>query len=160
MLVRFLTFILILSFARCNSKGNKNTVQSKPQIGINYNQYNAVIDSLGVNKYYEEAKWLMYCIHCDLLPEWRSPYNGLRKKPCACLDLEPTSVQKNDSIVEFLCEFVYNDTLPLNINTISNYNKILDGVQFNIKTGNHRYIAGTSTFVEVDSLLCQGIKKL
>lgn len=151
MFVRLLMFILMLSFIQCSSKGNKKIVQSKPQVGINYNQYNSVIDSLGVSKYYKEAKWLMYCIHCDLLPEWRIPYTNIMKKPCAYLDLEPHYVQKNDSIVKFLCEFLYNDTLPLNINTISNYHKILDGVQFNIKTGDHRYIMGTSTFVVVDS---------
>lgn len=62
--------------------------------------YQKIIDSLGAGKLYNETKWLMYCIHCDVLPEWRKAYSHLPKRPCAFLDLKLMGVEKKDSIIK------------------------------------------------------------
>jgi hypothetical protein len=146
----YLGVMLLLGCTNNDNKPKDATIPVEDvRLEVNYQK---IIDSLGAGKLYNETKWLMYCIHCDVLPEWRKAYSHLPKRPCAFLDLKLMGVEKKDSIIKIWCDFYYNDTLSYNINTVENYTRILDGVEFNINSGKHRYLNGTASFVEVNPL--------
>ena len=145
----FIGIGLLLSCGNNYNNTNEEISHNNEKAGAEVN-YQKIIDSLGAGKFYNETKWLMYCIHCDVLPEWREPYSHLIKRPCSFLDLKPWRVEKKDSIIKIWCDFYYNDTLSYNINTVENYPVILDGVEFNVNSGRHKFLSGTGSFVEVN----------
>lgn len=149
----FLFYLGIGLLFGCSNNEHKHIAESSSNDVVNHDvKCQKIIDSLGAGKLYNEVKWLMYCIHCDVLPEWREDYSHLPKRPCAFLKLKLWDVEKKDSLLKIWCDFYYNDTLSYNINTVENYPDILDGVQFNLNSGEHRFLNGTAAFTEINPL--------
>ena len=109
------------------------------------------VDFSAVKAFDSEARWLMYCVHCDDTPIWRPAYNSLAKQPLGFLNLKfEEAVQMGDT-VECYYQFYYNDTLPCGEKIMSNYHKILDGIGFNKKTGRRVwFIRGNAKFTKTN----------
>ena len=142
-------YILLIAVIACTQKQkvvDHNTRAhnlDRLSMKVNYSKE----DSIKFNSFYDESRWLMYCIHCDSFPRWRSKYLGLKKIPFSSLELKLIEIRHIGDTVEFHCQFYYNDSIPCNVNTISNCYDILDGIGFNKRTNKRAYfIRGPASF--------------
>src|SRR5579863_3798790 len=105
----------------------------------------------GIIDLFTEAKWLLYCIHCDTIPEWKKNYETLSKVKFGFLDLKYHQVKQYDETVEIFCRFYYHERLPCNAKTIANADQITEGVGFSKKTRkNIYYLRNTGRFTVQD----------
>lgn len=108
-----IAIFVALSIASCNSnqKENRYEVSNK---NSNQSEYPAIVDSLDLQKLYDDTKWRMYLLVCDDTPTLRNgKYLFYPPKTFGALDLKFDSLwQRNDTVALYF-DFYVNDTLSL-----------------------------------------------
>jgi hypothetical protein len=100
--------------------------------------------------FYNQAKWIMYCIHCDEVTRWRPQYFYLPSVPVGTLDLRFRGASEKGDTVEIYCMFYYHDSIPCNANTLTNYFDLLNGIGFDKKSVKKLYfIRDNAMFVSL-----------
>lgn len=159
-IILLLTFCPIAVFS-CHSgpptsnAGGSDSIFRSDTTPLHVNNDKVYVSSNDSVKYaalYDSAKWLMYCIHCDEMTKCRAQYSSLRPAFLSSLGIKFwCAVEKGDT-VEIFSEFYYRDSLACDINSLSNYSDILDGIAFDKRSGKRLYyIRGNASFTVVDA---------
>jgi hypothetical protein len=72
----------------------------------------------------------MYCIHYDMVTDWRPGWRHLQNASLGELPIVLRDVVTYGDLVEFYLRFKFNDTTICNLRTLVNSSSILDGIAF------------------------------
>jgi hypothetical protein len=140
LLISFAFFIIIGACQHPNKKGNGIAIKTNIY-DSSENKNLKLLDSLGLIRYNDSAKWRLYTIHCDdsALQE------DNRYIPVSSLNLKLGLVSKENDTLDLLYSFMENDSTTINRELKEKY--ITAGIQF--KTSEDKviaYIHGEGTF--------------
>lgn len=140
-----LTFLLLVGCAEEENDRSQKALLNKME-----DDYLAQIDNMGITELYEEAKWRMYCNHCDV-PVKSCSGMELSNITYGMLDLKIFYLKLEDDIGELAFTFIYNDSLQCNLENVSG-NKV-HGIGFEKSTGRPLYYISAGNTNQI-SLQC------
>ena len=87
---------------------------------MNEEKYPSEIVKLGLEKWYDETKWVMYCIYCDEICKFEKKTGINDSITFASLDLKFDKIEQFNDSTEISFYFYFNDTLKIDLTTTRN----------------------------------------
>lgn len=144
--MRYILIIVFICFTACNSdKERKLEDGVNSDITTNNGSYPPKIVQLGLEKWYDEIKWAMYCIYCDDTCMFQKNTGVKDSVTFASLDLRFYKVEQFNDTTEINFYFYY-DTLRCDLTTVRNlglasgagFKKGSDSISFYTSSGTMR----------------------
>jgi hypothetical protein len=127
----YLIFFLLLFTCACNQVEKKENklvnAEGHDTVVIDYPQE---IKNKHLESFYDQAKWVMYCIHCDERCRFYKRINITDTPFLGALDLRFDKVKFFTDTTELNFYFYYRDSLKCDVNTFYNYGTLTYGAAF------------------------------
>jgi hypothetical protein len=142
MKIATITIAVVFIVALCCCSENNNHTHNAQ---VNQSEYPAIVDSLGLQKQYDETKWRMYCNYCDK-KVFINPLYGIKDTfTFGQMPLKYWSFnQIGKDTIELLFSYMYRDTIPCNYNYVHGIG--ICGIAYSIAKDTLLYFRGEEVF--------------
>ncbi|MET0571341.1 MAG: hypothetical protein ABWZ79_07935 [Pedobacter agri] len=119
--MKYIIIIFFISIVSCNSdnKSITNEIIREDTI-ITKEDYPAEIIKQGLEKWYDNTKWAMYCIYCDDTCKFRKQTGIKDTITFASLDLKFEEFKEFNDATEISFYFYFRDSIKCDVTTVRN----------------------------------------
>jgi hypothetical protein len=130
-MTNYLTISIFLLFTACNyAEQKKNSIKDEQSPSEVKGIYPQEIQRKHLESFYNESKWVIYCIHCDERCRFYKKLNIVDSPFLGSLDLRFNRVEFFNDTTELRFSFYYKDTVKCDVNTVYNYGTLTYGTSF------------------------------
>jgi len=121
--------VMLLFGCQNHTREKLNAIQNKVSIQPKKIVYDKIIDSLGMDKLYTKAKWIMFCLYCDSPVRFKPSIGKDEVKTYGDLELSLDSLILTNDTTGFLFKFLFNEEV-CDTDMVYSYNFTWWGVRF------------------------------